>query len=144
MNAPVVLPVVVDAPQHAGLSQTLDYASEQALAPGSLVQVPLGRRMGSGWDVAAASVFLHSDEARFITGVTLPVGASIRDAVDNDANDSGSVMCSTRDVCAVILPCGGERWYVVWRVPGSDIDVLPGPTGTASEIADVLVSVGAL
>ncbi|MFO1214436.1 MAG: primosomal protein N' [Burkholderiaceae bacterium] len=52
MNAPVVLPVVVDAPQHAGLSQTLDYASEQALAPGSLVQVPLGRRSVPGlvWD----------------------------------------------------------------------------------------------
>ena len=52
MNNPQVLPVVVDAPQHAGLSQTLDYASEQALAPGSLVQVPLGRRSVPGlvWD----------------------------------------------------------------------------------------------
>lgn len=35
--------------------------------------VPLGRRMGSAWDVANASLFLHSDEARFITGVSLPV-----------------------------------------------------------------------
>ena len=35
--------------------------------------VPLGRKMGSAWDVAYASLFLHSDEARFITGVILPV-----------------------------------------------------------------------
>jgi NAD(P)-dependent dehydrogenase (short-subunit alcohol dehydrogenase family) len=36
-------------------------------------QVPLGRKMGTAWDVAYASLFLHSDEARFITGVALPV-----------------------------------------------------------------------
>ncbi|MEZ5559044.1 MAG: SDR family NAD(P)-dependent oxidoreductase [Pseudomonadales bacterium] len=36
-------------------------------------QVPLGRKMGSAWDVANAALFLASDEARFITGVMLPV-----------------------------------------------------------------------
>ena len=36
-------------------------------------RIPLGRKMGTGWDVASAAVFLHSDEARFITGVSLPV-----------------------------------------------------------------------
>ena len=35
--------------------------------------VPLGARMGSAWDVANAALFLASDEARFITGVMLPV-----------------------------------------------------------------------
>jgi len=35
--------------------------------------VPLGGKMGTGWDVAYASVFLHSDEAGFITGAVLPV-----------------------------------------------------------------------
>ncbi|MBM3140725.1 MAG: SDR family oxidoreductase [Chloroflexi bacterium] len=35
--------------------------------------VPLGRKMGTGWDVAYAALFLHSDEARFISGVSLPV-----------------------------------------------------------------------
>ncbi len=29
--------------------------------------------MGSAWDVAHAAVFLASDEAKFITGVLLPV-----------------------------------------------------------------------
>jgi NAD(P)-dependent dehydrogenase (short-subunit alcohol dehydrogenase family) len=36
-------------------------------------QVPLGHRMGTGWDVANAALFLASDEARFITGVCLAV-----------------------------------------------------------------------
>jgi len=36
-------------------------------------RVPLGAKMGTGWDVAHASLFLHSDEARFITGIALPV-----------------------------------------------------------------------
>lgn len=36
-------------------------------------QVPLGGRMGDAWDVANAALFLASDEARFITGVCLPV-----------------------------------------------------------------------
>ena len=35
--------------------------------------IPLGGKMGSAWDVAYASLFLHSDEARFITGVSLQV-----------------------------------------------------------------------
>ena len=34
--------------------------------------VPMGR-MGTAWDVANAAVFLASDEAKFITGVCLPV-----------------------------------------------------------------------
>ena len=36
-------------------------------------RVPLGGKMGSAWDVAYAALFLASDEARFITGVILPV-----------------------------------------------------------------------
>ena len=36
-------------------------------------KVPLGGRMGNAWDVANAALFLVSDEARFITGVTLMV-----------------------------------------------------------------------
>jgi NAD(P)-dependent dehydrogenase (short-subunit alcohol dehydrogenase family) len=36
-------------------------------------RVPLGGKMGTGWDVAYAALFLHSDEAGFITGVSLPV-----------------------------------------------------------------------
>ena len=35
--------------------------------------VPLRGKMGTAWDVAHASLFLHSDEAGFITGAVLPV-----------------------------------------------------------------------
>jgi NAD(P)-dependent dehydrogenase (short-subunit alcohol dehydrogenase family) len=35
--------------------------------------VPLKGGMGSAWDVAHAALFLASDEARFVTGVLLPV-----------------------------------------------------------------------
>ena len=35
--------------------------------------VPLGKKMGTAWDVAYASIFLHSDEARFITASVLTV-----------------------------------------------------------------------
>ena len=36
-------------------------------------QVPLGKKMGSAWDIANAALFLASDEAGFISGVALPV-----------------------------------------------------------------------
>jgi NAD(P)-dependent dehydrogenase (short-subunit alcohol dehydrogenase family) len=41
-------------------------------------RVPLGQTMGTAWDVAYAALFLHSDEAGFISGAALPVdgGAS--------------------------------------------------------------------
>jgi NAD(P)-dependent dehydrogenase (short-subunit alcohol dehydrogenase family) len=43
-------------------------------------QVPLGGKQGTAWDIANAALFLASDEARFITGVLLPVdgGQSIK------------------------------------------------------------------
>ncbi|WP_374677043.1 primosomal protein N' [Piscinibacter sp.] len=43
--------VAVEAPQHAGLENTLDYLSEQPLSPGTLVRAPLGKRelLGVVW-----------------------------------------------------------------------------------------------
>jgi primosomal protein N' (replication factor Y) len=48
------LRIAVETPQHSGLAGALDYASDQALAPGTLVRVPLGRREVCGvvWDPA--------------------------------------------------------------------------------------------
>jgi primosomal protein N' (replication factor Y) len=48
----VTVPVALEAPRHAGLGALLDYASEQMLAPGTLLRVPLGRREVAGlvWD----------------------------------------------------------------------------------------------
>jgi NAD(P)-dependent dehydrogenase (short-subunit alcohol dehydrogenase family) len=43
-------------------------------------QVPLGAKQGTAWDIAFAALFLASDEAKFITGVLLPVdgGQSVK------------------------------------------------------------------
>jgi NAD(P)-dependent dehydrogenase (short-subunit alcohol dehydrogenase family) len=35
--------------------------------------VPLRHKMGSGWDVAYAALYLASDEANFVSGAILPV-----------------------------------------------------------------------
>jgi NAD(P)-dependent dehydrogenase (short-subunit alcohol dehydrogenase family) len=40
-------------------------------------QVPLRGKQGTAWDIANASLFLASDEARFITGVLLPVDGGL-------------------------------------------------------------------
>jgi len=36
-------------------------------------RIPLAGRVGTGWDIAYAALFLHSDEASFITGISLLV-----------------------------------------------------------------------
>jgi NAD(P)-dependent dehydrogenase (short-subunit alcohol dehydrogenase family) len=60
-------PMAVDArAAHLGVPREQVVAQRNAM-------VPLRARMGTGWDVAYASLFLHSDEAGFITGATLPV-----------------------------------------------------------------------
>ncbi|MET0430473.1 MAG: SDR family oxidoreductase [Microvirga sp.] len=52
------------------------YADAEAMARARHEATPMGR-MGSGWDIAAAAVFLASDEAGYITGVCLPVDGGL-------------------------------------------------------------------
>ena len=56
MTERLVVRVAVETPQHAGLGGALHYQSEQVLAPGTLVSVPLGKREVPGivWPVHAA------------------------------------------------------------------------------------------
>jgi len=46
--------------------------SQEALRAERNARVPMGQ-MGTGWDTAYAALFLCSDEAKFVTGVALPV-----------------------------------------------------------------------
>ena len=71
IRANCILPGLIDTPliykQISG-----QYGSVEEMRAARNAAVPLGR-MGTAWDVANAAVFLASDEARFITGVCLPV-----------------------------------------------------------------------
>lgn len=68
-----ILPGLMDTPmaiERRALERNIDRSIIRAERD---AQVPLGKRMGTGWDVANAALFLASDEASFITGVLLPV-----------------------------------------------------------------------
>lgn len=71
IRANCIMPGLIDTPliykQISG-----QYASAEEMVAARNAMVPVGR-MGTAWDVAAAAVFLASDEAQFITGVCLPV-----------------------------------------------------------------------
>jgi NAD(P)-dependent dehydrogenase (short-subunit alcohol dehydrogenase family) len=68
-----IMPGLMDTPMAIeGISKARGIAREQLRAERD-AQVPLGAKMGTGWDIANAALFLVSDEAKFITGVILPV-----------------------------------------------------------------------
>lgn len=73
IRANVIMPGLMETPMAIeGLSEALGIP-KQKLIEQRHASVPLGAHMGTAWDVAWAAVFLASDEARFITGVMLPV-----------------------------------------------------------------------
>jgi NAD(P)-dependent dehydrogenase (short-subunit alcohol dehydrogenase family) len=68
-----IMPGLLDTPMAIDAwAQRLNVPREEIRAQRDAL-VPLRAKMGSAWDVAHASAFLHSDEAGFITGVVLPV-----------------------------------------------------------------------
>ena len=58
------------------LTRQLGMADAQALAAKRAALVPMGR-MGTGWDVASAVVFLASDEANYITATEIVVDGGV-------------------------------------------------------------------
>jgi NAD(P)-dependent dehydrogenase (short-subunit alcohol dehydrogenase family) len=73
IRANVIMPGLIETPMAIeGISQATGMAKPELIARRN-AQVPLGARMGTAWDVAHAALFLASDEAKFITGVALPV-----------------------------------------------------------------------
>lgn len=78
VRANVILPGLMNTPMAIEARVAAGTPRDEVIA-GRNARVPLGRKMGSAWDVAYASLFLHSEEAKFITGVSLPVdgGASV-------------------------------------------------------------------
>ncbi len=73
IRANVIMPGLMDTPMAIeGPSRARGIAKDAFRAQRD-AQVPLGAKMGTAWDIAHAALFLSSDEARFITGVALPV-----------------------------------------------------------------------
>jgi NAD(P)-dependent dehydrogenase (short-subunit alcohol dehydrogenase family) len=68
-----IMPGLMDTPMAVGGRATAQRRPTDEIRAARDAQVPLGRKMGTGWDVAYAALFLASDEAKFITGAILPV-----------------------------------------------------------------------
>lgn len=80
IRANVILPGLMNTPMAVDTRARAFNKSRAEIEAERDSKVPLRGKMGTGWDVANAALFLASDEASFITGVTLPVdgGASVR------------------------------------------------------------------
>ena len=72
VRANSILPGLMNTPMAIEARVAQGTARDEVIAARDR-RVPLRRRMGTGWDVAHAALFLHSDEAGFITGVSLAV-----------------------------------------------------------------------
>jgi NAD(P)-dependent dehydrogenase (short-subunit alcohol dehydrogenase family) len=68
-----ILPGLMDTPMAVDTRARTSNRSRAEVAAERDAKVPLRGKMGTGWDVANAALFLASDEANFITGVALPV-----------------------------------------------------------------------
>ncbi|HEY1570614.1 MAG TPA: SDR family NAD(P)-dependent oxidoreductase [Pseudonocardiaceae bacterium] len=73
IRANCILPGLMNTPMAIENRITKLGLSREEVVARRDAQVPLRARMGTGWDVAHAALFLASDEAGFITGVALPV-----------------------------------------------------------------------
>ncbi len=70
-----ILPGLMDTPLiYAHRAGT--HGDVEAMVAARSARVPM-QRMGTGWDVARAAVFLASDDAGYITGVLLPVDGGL-------------------------------------------------------------------
>jgi NAD(P)-dependent dehydrogenase (short-subunit alcohol dehydrogenase family) len=80
IRANVILPGLMNTPMAVDTRAREFHKTRAEVEAERDRKVPLRRKMGTAWDVANAALFLASDEANFITGVTLPVdgGASVR------------------------------------------------------------------
>jgi NAD(P)-dependent dehydrogenase (short-subunit alcohol dehydrogenase family) len=73
IRANCILPGLMDTPMAVDTRARATNRSRAEIAAERDARVPLRGKMGTGWDVANAALFLASDEANFITGVALPV-----------------------------------------------------------------------
>lgn len=68
-----ILPGLMDTPMAIERRARERGVDKQVVRDERNAQIPLGGEMGTAWDVANAAVFLASEEAKFISGVLLPI-----------------------------------------------------------------------
>jgi NAD(P)-dependent dehydrogenase (short-subunit alcohol dehydrogenase family) len=68
-----IMPGLMDTPMAIEVAAEQRGMTRDELRAQRDKSVPLRAKQGTGWDIAHAASFLHSDEAGFITGVVLPV-----------------------------------------------------------------------
>jgi NAD(P)-dependent dehydrogenase (short-subunit alcohol dehydrogenase family) len=68
-----IMPGLLDTPMAVDTWATRRNVPLEQVRAQRDAMVPLRAKMGTAWDVAYASLFLHSEEAGFITGAVLPV-----------------------------------------------------------------------
>jgi NAD(P)-dependent dehydrogenase (short-subunit alcohol dehydrogenase family) len=68
-----IMPGLMDTPMAVDAAATAAGVERAEVAARRDAQVPLRGRQGTAWDVAHAALYLASEEARFVTAVTLPV-----------------------------------------------------------------------
>ncbi len=73
IRANVILPGLMDTPMAVDRRAEAWDRPRDDVAAERDAKIPLLGKMGDAWDVAHAALFLASDEAKFITGVALPV-----------------------------------------------------------------------
>src|SRR5690606_29158319 len=73
VRANCILPGLLDTPMAIETRAKGDDSLRIKLRADRDALVPLRGKMGSAWDVANAALFLASDEAGFITGISLPI-----------------------------------------------------------------------
>jgi len=75
VRANVILPGLMETPM--AVEGQVGKKSRDEIVAERDAQVPLGRKMGTAWDVANAALFLASDLAQYITGAVLPVDGGL-------------------------------------------------------------------
>ena len=150
--------VAVDAPQHTGLSAPLDYLSDRALVPGTLVQVPLGKRSVAGvvWggdSSPAAPAELRAVEQ--VLDALPPLSADWRALVDFAA---AYYQRSTGEIALSVMPPElrklgnaqiANRIAKLQRALAAGADAAHAPAAThapplSAEQADALAHIGSL
>ena len=68
-----ILPGLLDTPMAIERRAREQKVDRNKIREARNAEVPLVHKMGTAWDTAYAALFLASDEAKFITGINLPV-----------------------------------------------------------------------